>query len=102
MHAKAWASFSRGRGTLGTNTEELDWAKSAGHRASTGEAEIGRAQSAIGKLGTGTGVSPRGGARGGLARSPATAGGVGRARDRVKLCEMRRGASAGRGRGAKK
>jgi hypothetical protein len=32
---KALASFSRGRGTLGTNTRELDQAKSAGHRAST-------------------------------------------------------------------
>jgi hypothetical protein len=33
--AKAWASFSRGRGTLGTNAEELDRAKSVGHRTST-------------------------------------------------------------------
>jgi hypothetical protein len=33
--AKAWASFSRGRCILGTNLEELDQAKSAGHRAST-------------------------------------------------------------------
>jgi hypothetical protein len=31
---KAWASFSRGRGTLGTNAGELDRAKLAGHRAS--------------------------------------------------------------------
>jgi hypothetical protein len=34
-HGKALASFSRGRGTLGTNTGELDQAKSASHRAST-------------------------------------------------------------------
>jgi hypothetical protein len=34
-HAKAWASFGRGRGTLGTYSRELDRAKSAGHRAST-------------------------------------------------------------------
>jgi hypothetical protein len=33
--AKAWASFSRG--TLGTNTGELDRAKSVGHRASTAD-----------------------------------------------------------------
>jgi hypothetical protein len=33
--AKALANFSRDRGTLGTNTRELDRAKSAGHRAST-------------------------------------------------------------------
>jgi hypothetical protein len=35
--AKAWASFSRGRGTLGTYSSELDRAKSAGHRASTAD-----------------------------------------------------------------
>jgi hypothetical protein len=34
-HAKALASFSRGRGTLGTNAGEPDRAKSTGHRAST-------------------------------------------------------------------
>jgi hypothetical protein len=34
--------------------------------------------------------------------SPAAAGGVGRARERVKLCEMRRGASVGHLRGSKK
>jgi hypothetical protein len=33
--AKAWASFSRGRGTLGTNVGELDRAKLAAHRVST-------------------------------------------------------------------
>jgi hypothetical protein len=33
--AKAWASFSRGRGDTGTYSGELDRAKSAGHRAST-------------------------------------------------------------------
>jgi hypothetical protein len=33
--AKAWASFSRGRGDTGTYSEELDRAKLAGHRAST-------------------------------------------------------------------
>jgi hypothetical protein len=33
--AKAWASFSRGRGDTGTCSGELDQAKSAGHRTST-------------------------------------------------------------------
>jgi hypothetical protein len=36
-HAKAWASFSRGRGTIGTNAGELDRAKSAGHHVSTAD-----------------------------------------------------------------
>jgi hypothetical protein len=36
-HAKAWASLSRGRGNTGTYSGELDRAKSAGHRASTGD-----------------------------------------------------------------
>jgi hypothetical protein len=31
---KAWASFSRGRGDTGTYSGELNWAKSASHRAS--------------------------------------------------------------------
>jgi hypothetical protein len=35
--AKAWAGFSRGRCTLGTNTRELDRAKSADHRASAAD-----------------------------------------------------------------
>jgi hypothetical protein len=33
--AKAWASFSRGRGDIWTYSGELDRAKSVGHRAST-------------------------------------------------------------------
>jgi hypothetical protein len=32
--AKAWASFSRGRGDTGTYSRELNRAKSAGHRTS--------------------------------------------------------------------
>jgi hypothetical protein len=36
-HAKAWASFSRGRGDTRTYSGELDRAKSAGHRASTAD-----------------------------------------------------------------
>jgi hypothetical protein len=33
--AKALANFRRGRGDAGNYSSELDWAKSAGHRAST-------------------------------------------------------------------
>jgi hypothetical protein len=78
--AKALANFSRGRGDTGTYFGELDRAKSTGHRAST-TVRRGRAPAKVklaehraqqGKLGTGTGVSPRDGARGGLERSPAS------------------------------
>jgi hypothetical protein len=72
--AKALANFNRGRGDTGTYSGELDRAKSASHRASTvdrhGQAPAKmklaehRAQSR--KLGTGMGVSPRGGAREGF------------------------------------
>jgi hypothetical protein len=34
---KAWASFSRDRGDTRNYSGELDWAKSAGHRASTAD-----------------------------------------------------------------
>jgi hypothetical protein len=79
-HAKAWEGFRRGRGDTGTYTGALDRAKLAGHRAGMADRH-GRAPvmpklaehiSKLGKLSTGTGVSPRGGARGGLARSPAS------------------------------
>jgi hypothetical protein len=53
-------------------------------------------------LGTGTGVSPRGGARERGHGSPAAAGGVGRARERVKLSEMRQGVCTGHKQGSKK
>jgi hypothetical protein len=75
--AKAWESFSRGSGDTGTYTGELDRAKLFGHRASTADRH-GRApampklaehRAKLGKLSMGKGVSPRGGARGGLARS---------------------------------
>jgi hypothetical protein len=78
--SKAWASFSRGRGDTETYTEELGRTKSAGHRASMAD-HHGRApampklaehRAKLGKLSTGKGVSPWGGARGGLARSPAS------------------------------
>jgi hypothetical protein len=73
MRAKAWASFSRGRGTLGTNVGELDWAKSAGHCGrAPAKPKLAEHIAQKGKLGMETCVSPRGGARGGLARSPAS------------------------------
>jgi hypothetical protein len=31
--AKAWDSFSKGKGTLGTNVRALDWANLTSHRA---------------------------------------------------------------------
>jgi hypothetical protein len=76
--AKAWDSFSRGRGTLGTNTVALGWANLAGHRAGAAD-HYGRTpakpkladhRAKLGNLSTNIGVSPRGGARGELARSP--------------------------------
>jgi hypothetical protein len=77
---KAWDTFSRGRGTLGTNARALGQANLAGHR--TGAADhhgrtpakpkLADNKAKLGKLSTGTCVSPRGGARGGLARSPAS------------------------------
>jgi hypothetical protein len=73
-HAKAWESFSKGRSETRTYTDtgELDRAKLVGHRASTGDAKIGRAQSETREIRHGKGVSPWGGAREGLARSPAS------------------------------
>jgi hypothetical protein len=35
--AKALASFSRGRGDIGTYSDELDWVESVSHRASTAD-----------------------------------------------------------------
>jgi hypothetical protein len=84
---KAWASFSRGRGDTGTYSGKLDRAKSAGHSASTADrrgraptkVKLAKHRAKLGKLSTGKGVSPRGGAREGLGRSPASwlAGNVG-------------------------
>jgi hypothetical protein len=79
-HARAWASFSRGRGDTGTYSVKLDRAKSAGHRASTADhrdqalamPKLADHRAKLGKLSTGKGVSPRGRARGGLARSLAS------------------------------
>jgi hypothetical protein len=78
--AKDWKSLSRGRGETGTYTGELDQAKLVGHRASMAYRhdrapampKLAEHRANLGKLSTGKGVSPRGGARGGLARSPAS------------------------------
>jgi hypothetical protein len=78
--AKAWDSFNRGRGTLGTNTWALGRASFIGHRSGTADRhgrtpvkpKLADHRAQLGKLGTGTGVSPRGGARGGLAWSSAS------------------------------
>jgi hypothetical protein len=76
--AMAWDSFSRGRGTLGTNAGALDRANLVGHRAGTADhhgrtpakPKLADNKAKLGKLSTGTGAPPQGGARGGLARSP--------------------------------
>jgi hypothetical protein len=115
-HAKALTNFSRGRGDTGTYSGELDRAKSACHHASTrgpprpstGEGEIGQTHAAIGEIGHGDGclTSGRSSVRLGAVSgeldgrehgrgSLATAGGVGRARERVQLSEMRRWVCAG-------
>jgi hypothetical protein len=68
--AKAWDSFSRGRGTLGTNTGALGQANLAGHRAGAADRhgqtpakpKLADHRAKLGKLGTGTGVSLQGGA----------------------------------------
>jgi hypothetical protein len=78
--AKAWDSFSRGRGTLGTNTGALGRANLTGHRVGAADRhdrtpakpKWADNKEKLGKLSTGTSVSPQGGARGGLARSTAS------------------------------
>jgi hypothetical protein len=95
------ANFSRGRGHTGNYFGELDRAESAGHHASTANRR-GRAQGAIKEIGHGDGCLTLGRSSGRLGAvsgelegrergcgSPAAAGGVGRARERVKLREMR-------------
>jgi hypothetical protein len=84
-------------------------------RPSTGEGEIGRAQGAIREIGHGDGCLTSGRSSGRVGavsgkldgrehgrRSPAAAGGMGRARERVQLSEMRRGVCAGHWSGSKK
>jgi hypothetical protein len=112
--AKAWDNFNRGRGDTGTYSGELNRAKSAGHRASTADRR-GRAHGATREIGHGDRCLTTGQSSGRLGAvsgeldgrehvrgSPAVAGGVGRARERVKLSELRRGACVGHWRGSKK
>jgi hypothetical protein len=78
--AKAWEGFSRGRGDTGTYTGALDWAKLVGHHAGAVDRhdralalpKLPEHRANWGKLSTGKGVSPWGGAREGLARSLAS------------------------------
>jgi hypothetical protein len=121
--AKALAGFSRDRGDKGNYSGELDQAKSAGHRASTvdrrgrgpAEDKIGQTQGTIREIGHGDGCLTSGRSSGRLGAvsgeldgrehgrgSPAAAGGVGRARERARACEMRRGRVRGTGGALKK
>jgi hypothetical protein len=78
--AKAWDSFSRVRGNSRTDAGVLSRTKSADHHAGTADRhgrtpakpKLADYKEKLVKLSTDTGVSPRGGARGGLARSPAS------------------------------
>jgi hypothetical protein len=77
--AKAWTNFSRARGTPGAGAGALDWANLVGHHAGAvdchGQApakpKLANSEAQLGKPSMGMGVSPRGGARGGLAWLPA-------------------------------
>jgi hypothetical protein len=109
-HAKAWASFSRGRGDTWTYFGELDEVKSASHRASTvdrrgrapakGKVVVHRrnrgnwAWGRVSHLGAELRAAWSGLRRAGWSGTgrgtTAAASGVGRARETVKLCEMRR------------
>jgi hypothetical protein len=78
--AKAWKGFSRGSGDIGTYIGALDQAKLASHHVGAADRhdralampKLAEHRAKSGKLGTGKGVSPWGGARGGLARSLAS------------------------------
>jgi hypothetical protein len=100
--AKAWASFNRGMGDTGTYSGELDRAKSAGHRAI---GEIGHGDECLTSRRSSVRLGAVSGELDGRERgrgSLAVAGGVSRARERVKLSEMKRGVCAGHWRGSKK
>jgi hypothetical protein len=102
-HAKAWTNFSRVRGTPGAGAGALDRANLAGHRAGAADRhgqppakpKLVNSEAQLGKPSMGTGVSPRGGARGGLARllagwTTGTTGAVHR-RGRAAWAERERG-----------
>jgi hypothetical protein len=77
--AKAWTNFSRARGTPRAVAGALDRANLAGHRAGAADrhdqpptkSKLANSEAQLGKPSMGTGVSPRGGARGSLAWLPA-------------------------------
>jgi hypothetical protein len=66
-HAKAWDSFNIGRGTLGTNAGALGRSNFASHRAGAADhhdrtpvkPKLADNRTKLGKLSTGTGVTPR-------------------------------------------
>jgi hypothetical protein len=111
------------KGTLGAGAGALDRANLAGHRASAADRhgqppakpKLANSEAQLGKPSMGTGVSPRGGARGGLTWLPAgwttSMAGTGHrrgravwaehARERARLCEIGRGSKCGRGRYSK-
>jgi hypothetical protein len=101
--AKAWTIFSRARGTPGAGARALDRGNLAGHRAGAADhhgqpptkLKLANSEAQLGKPSMGTGASPRGGARGGLARLPAD-GRLAR-RARVSGEVERRGQSAREG-----
>jgi hypothetical protein len=76
--ARAWTNFSRARGTPGTDAEALDRTNLASHHASVAnrhgqppaKPKLADDKAQMGKLSMGTGVSPRGKARGRLAWLP--------------------------------
>jgi hypothetical protein len=77
--ARAWDSFSRARGTSGTGAGALDRANLAGHGAGAtdrhgqplAKPKLANSEAQWEKPSMVTGVSPWGGARGGLAWLPA-------------------------------
>jgi hypothetical protein len=120
--AKALANFSKGRGDTENYSGELDWAKSVGTARArrTAVAEHRRRRNW-----TNTGCNKRNWARGRVSHlrrssgrlgavsseldgwehgrgSPAASGSESRARERARVCEMRRGVCAGHWRGSKK
>jgi hypothetical protein len=77
--AKAWTNFSRARGTPGADAGALNRANLVGHRVGAADRhgqplakpKLANNKAQLGKPSMGTGVSPRGRARGSLARLPA-------------------------------
>jgi hypothetical protein len=112
--AKALANLNRGRGDTGTYSGELDRAESVGHRASTADRRdraparqnwpnTGRnrenwARGRVSHLGAELGEAWSGLWRAGWPGTRArVSGGEDRARERARVCEMRRGRARGTG-----